>query len=393
MPESLDDAIAACRAAGFDLVIVETPGHRPGRRRDRRALRPVALRDDPGVRGREPAREDRHARLRRRGGDQQVRAPRRRGRAARRAPAARPQPRAVRSRSGVAAGVRDHRLAVQRRRRHRPLPAPTPRARRDRAFVSTRAGCPAVDGKTSSKVASIVPPDRTRYLAEIAEAVRAHHATTESRSQRPPASCSSSSPPAMCSPIGRRPPTTWTRALDGGASGRRCETRALLDGWPAVEAELDAVPGRESQSGNVVPRVALPRYDDAGELLRFLRSENVPGRFPFTAGVFPLKREGEDPARMFAGEGDAFRTNRRFHLLQRGPAGTRLSTAFDSVTLYGFDPDERPDIYGKVGQLRRVDRHPRRHARALRRLRPDRPDHVRVDDDQRARPPPSSPCS
>ena len=109
------------------------------------------------------------------------------------------------------------------------------------------------------------------------------------------------------------------------------------------------MPGRESQSGNLVPRVALPRYEDAGELLRFLRSENVPGRFPFTAGVFPLKREGEDPARMFAGEGDAFRTNRRFHLLNEGQPATRLSTAFDSVTLYGFDPDERPDIYGKVG--------------------------------------------
>jgi methylmalonyl-CoA mutase len=95
--------------------------------------------------------------------------------------------------------------------------------------------------------------------------------------------------------------------------------------------------------------VALPRYEDPGELLRFLRAENLPGRFPFTAGVFPLKREGEDPARMFAGEGDAFRTNRRFHLLSEGQPATRLSTAFDSVTLYGFDPDERPDIYGKVG--------------------------------------------
>ena len=106
---------------------------------------------------------------------------------------------------------------------------------------------------------------------------------------------------------------------------------------------------RESLSGTAVPRVALPRYEDQGELLRFLRAENLPGRFPFTAGVFPFKREGEDPARMFAGEGDAFRTNRRFHLLAEGQPATRLSTAFDSVTLYGFDPDERPDIYGKVG--------------------------------------------
>ena len=95
--------------------------------------------------------------------------------------------------------------------------------------------------------------------------------------------------------------------------------------------------------------VALPRFDDHGELLRWLCAENLPGRFPFTAGVFPFKREDEDPARMFAGEGDAFRTNRRFHLVAEGQPATRLSTAFDSVTLYGFDPDERPDIYGKVG--------------------------------------------
>jgi len=95
--------------------------------------------------------------------------------------------------------------------------------------------------------------------------------------------------------------------------------------------------------------VALPRFGDDGDLLRWLRDENLPGRFPFTGGVFAFKREGEDPTRMFAGEGDAFRTNRRFHLLAEGQPATRLSTAFDSVTLYGFDPDERPDIYGKVG--------------------------------------------
>ena len=106
---------------------------------------------------------------------------------------------------------------------------------------------------------------------------------------------------------------------------------------------------RASLSGTPVPRVALPRYTDDGELLRWLRSENLPGEFPYTAGVFPFKREGEDPARMFAGEGDAFRTNRRFHLLAAGQPATRLSTAFDSVTLYGFEPDVRPDIYGKVG--------------------------------------------
>ena len=99
----------------------------------------------------------------------------------------------------------------------------------------------------------------------------------------------------------------------------------------------------------MIPRVALPAYVDQGELVRFWRRENLPGRFPFTAGVFPFKREGEDPARMFAGEGDPARTNRRFKLLSADQPATRLSTAFDSVTLYGRDPDERPDVYGKVG--------------------------------------------
>jgi methylmalonyl-CoA mutase len=106
---------------------------------------------------------------------------------------------------------------------------------------------------------------------------------------------------------------------------------------------------RESLSGNAIPRVALPGFTDHGQLLQFLRKENLPGYFPFTAGVFPFKREGEDPARMFAGEGDAFRTNQRFKLVSQGSQATRLSTAFDSVTLYGRDPGESPDVYGKVG--------------------------------------------
>ena len=93
----------------------------------------------------------------------------------------------------------------------------------------------------------------------------------------------------------------------------------------------------------------MPKFEDEGELLKFLLKENLPGSFPYTAGVFAFKREGEDPTRMFAGEGDPFRTNERFKFLSRDSQAKRLSTAFDSVTLYGFDPDERPDIYGKVG--------------------------------------------
>ncbi len=104
-----------------------------------------------------------------------------------------------------------------------------------------------------------------------------------------------------------------------------------------------------SLSGTRVPKLVLPKYKDWGDILRWQAQENAPGSFPFTAGVFPLKREGEDPTRMFAGEGSPERTNKRFHYLSFGQPAVRLSTAFDSVTLYGEDPDHRPDIYGKVG--------------------------------------------
>ena len=136
------------------------------------------------------------------------------------------------------------------------------------------------------------------------------------------------------------------------------------------DRELRTELTRESLSGTAIPRVALPRYADHGELLRWLREENLPGHFPFTAGVFPFKREGEDPARMFAGEGDPFRTNRRFHLLADGQPATRLSTAFDSVTLYGRRPGRAPRHLRQGRHLRGLDRHARRHEGAVRRLRP-----------------------
>jgi methylmalonyl-CoA mutase len=105
----------------------------------------------------------------------------------------------------------------------------------------------------------------------------------------------------------------------------------------------------ESLSHLRIPKVSLPRYENWGDLLKWMLTENVPGEFPYAAGVFPLKREGEDPTRMFAGEGGPERTNRRFHYVSKGLPAKRLSTAFDSVTLYGEDPDHRPDIYGKIG--------------------------------------------
>ena len=106
---------------------------------------------------------------------------------------------------------------------------------------------------------------------------------------------------------------------------------------------------RETLSHQRIPKIAPPRFDSWGDRLRFLMKENLPGEYPYTGGVFPYRREGEDPTRMFAGEGTPERTNRRFHYLSAGQPAVRLSTAFDSVTLYGEDPHERPDIYGKVG--------------------------------------------
>ncbi|MFE8598804.1 methylmalonyl-CoA mutase family protein [Archangium violaceum] len=141
------------------------------------------------------------------------------------------------------------------------------------------------------------------------------------------------------------------------------ECKRLLDEWPATKRRYAAAKYQyqvrekvieidlftESLSHLRIPKIALPRYEDWGDILTWLLRENAPGAFPFTAGVFPLKRENEDPARMFAGEGGPERTNKRFHYVSRGLPAKRLSTAFDSVTLYGEDPDHRPDIYGKVG--------------------------------------------
>jgi methylmalonyl-CoA mutase len=140
----------------------------------------------------------------------------------------------------------------------------------------------------------------------------------------------------------------------------------------------------ESLSHTRIPRVAFPKFKDWGEILRWRLQENVPGEFPYTAGVFPFKREGEDPTRMFAGEGGPERTNKRFHYVSQGLPAARLSTAFDSVTLYGEDPDYRPDIYGKIGNSGVSGLLPRRRQKTLLRLRPLRPENLGVDDHQRS---------
>ncbi|HTO70790.1 MAG TPA: methylmalonyl-CoA mutase family protein [Myxococcota bacterium] len=212
---------------------------------------------------------------------------------------------------------------------------------------------------------SIVPADRTRYLAEIAKTVRDYRARAEESAAAARRAFALGETLALA---GESLPEDASLALaarrDAELAFLSPELRSELEAWPDTRASYTAeqqsyeVRGRaipvqnhtRSLSGLSLPRVALPATDEWGALVRFAALENLPGRFPFTAGVFPFKRTGEeDPARMFAGEGPPERTNHRFHLLASGQPAVRLSTAFDSVTLYGRDPELRPDIYGKVG--------------------------------------------
>ncbi|OUZ07645.1 methylmalonyl-CoA mutase [Aeromicrobium sp. PE09-221] len=216
---------------------------------------------------------------------------------------------------------------------------------------------PAVSVRHSSDEDHVMPPGRVRYLAEIAETVRGYHARTAELARQ---TARAQRLREVAAELGE---TSVLEAADRAETELPVEVRDQLAAWPSIiesysgdkqtvvvrDKEIHTQLTRESLAGSRIPRVALPRFTDHGELVRFWRKENLPGFFPFTAGVFPFKRDNEDPARMFAGEGDPFRTNRRFKLLSEGQPATRLSTAFDSVTLYGRDPDLRPDIYGKVG--------------------------------------------
>ncbi|WP_341924811.1 fused isobutyryl-CoA mutase/GTPase IcmF [Nocardioides psychrotolerans] len=219
---------------------------------------------------------------------------------------------------------------------------------------------PAVDVKHSSGIRQVVPTDRVRYLAEITETVRGYHARTEELAD---AARRVQRLELVTEELGESDHGAVPQLLEKARKALPHDVSDQIAGWPAVvesyagdeqvtrvrDKEITTQLTRESLSGNKIPRVSLPRFADHGELVRFWRRENLPGYFPYTAGVFPFKRDGEDPARMFAGEGDPARTNRRFKILSADGDAKRLSTAFDSVTLYGRDPDERPDIYGKVG--------------------------------------------
>ncbi|MDA1259391.1 MAG: methylmalonyl-CoA mutase family protein, partial [Planctomycetota bacterium] len=226
----------------------------------------------------------------------------------------------------------------------------------------------------------VVPAERTRYLAEIAEAVRGYKRHVASQAdlaaradglaralrefgEDPPATDCDYAPAALTDAAADRGVLALRQRYQEVLRDLEPTMRAQLAKWPDTVAayagesfgyevrgkEVRVPAQHETLSGTKIPKVALPSSRDWGDLTRWLGLENLPGAFPYTAGVFPLKRTAEDPTRMFAGEGTAERTNRRFHYVSRGQAAIRLSTAFDSVTLYGADPAEPPDVRGKVG--------------------------------------------
>ena len=251
----------------------------------------------------------------------------------------------------------------------------------DKAGLDKADWTPAIDtSEKEPRATAMIPGARIRYLAEIAEQGRDINAGIEaqaeaaSRAQHLYEALRELDDDALPEELGTYRKEQLT---DGGdksllvlrqryqeaIKALSSESLELLREWPSRKAgvrsekhsytvrgrEISGNNYRESLSHQQIPKVAAPDYSDWGELLRFLSRENLPGAYPYTGGVYPYRRLGEDPTRMFAGEGTPERTNRRFHYLSRGQEAARLSTAFDSVTLYGEDPHERPDIYGKVG--------------------------------------------
>ena len=228
---------------------------------------------------------------------------------------------------------------------------------------------PAVNVRHSTNQTPIVPPARTRYLAEISDTVRGYKTRVRQQARlvrevqqlRETARMLEQDDPKKSGEHGAR--ATVLKLADQRAEKVDRDAAKLIEQWPDMQKayagdeyvvkirdkEIRTALTTKSLSGITIRKVVLPQFEDHGEIVKWLMLDNVPGSYPYTAGTFAFKRENEDPTRMFAGEGDAFRTNRRFKLLSEGMPAKRLSTAFDSVTLYGNDPDLRPDIYGKVG--------------------------------------------
>ena len=214
--------------------------------------------------------------------------------------------------------------------------------------------------KDTSNQSTIIPPKRVRYLAEIAETIDGYDSWANEQAAIARQCYHLFGAGSLLSATAKEEIEKLRKTLE---EKLQPENKKLLDNWNATKERYskeyyefkvrDKIIKQpltyKSLSGTILPKVLLPKYHDWGDILKWQLQENVPGEFPFTAGVFPLKREGEDPTRMFAGEGGPERTNRRFHYVSLGQPAKRLSTAFDSVTLYGEDPAYRPDIYGKVG--------------------------------------------
>ena len=225
---------------------------------------------------------------------------------------------------------------------------------------------PAVHTRFSTHQVPIVPAARTRYLAEIADTVRGYKKLARAQAALAREVQQLRGAARMLKEANADKVNAHAAVIDLAEQreGRlNPDAKKLLAMWPdmqkAYAGDEYVVKIRDKEirtslvhttlSGTKIRKVVLPQFEDHGEILKWLMLDNVPGSYPYTAGVFAFKREGEDPTRMFAGEGDAFRTNRRFKLVSEGMPAKRLSTAFDSVTLYGADPAPRPDIYGKVG--------------------------------------------
>jgi len=235
----------------------------------------------------------------------------------------------------------------------------------------TEGSLPKVSVRHSTNQTPVLPASRTRYLAEIADTVRGYKkkAREQARLAREIQQLTESARMLLAADPdkdGSAKPGAYDTVLALAEDRRSLQDPAaakLLAQWPTMQQayagdmyivkirdkEICTQLTTKSLSGTTIRKVCLPQYEDHGEILKWLMLDNVPGSYPYTAGTFAFKREGEDPTRMFAGEGDPFRTNKRFKLLSSGMPAKRLSTAFDSVTLYGNDPDPRPDIYGKIG--------------------------------------------
>lgn len=238
----------------------------------------------------------------------------------------------------------------------------------EKTGVKFKAGLPRPQIKTSSSKTIIIPPERIRYLSEIADNVRKYHEQTGQQAQnlRKVWHLKETSEAIGANDETQDSVELISKLKDEirkAETALKKETLDSIEEWEKIkesyskdelvylvrDREIRVPLYTESLSHTRIPKIVLPKFKDPAEIYRWMREENVSGRFPFTAGVFPLKRADEEPTRMFAGEGDPARTNRRFKMLSADYEAKRLSTAYDSVTLYGCDPDKRPDIYGKIG--------------------------------------------